>query len=80
MPTQPKKCPHGKRKSRCKECGGSELCIHKKQKSQCKECIKKDNEKWKERILALENQIKYWIKHKPEKMIEIVHLFYSEYL
>ena len=246
MPTQPKKCPHGKRKSRCKECGGSSICMHGKQKSTCKECggssicmhgkrkstckecggsrlcktplcethasnpayngyclrccifmcphlqvvrnyktkenevvcrimkmipectwisdckiedgcskrrpdlrvdlgthvliveidehehavyectcehrrmmeisqdfghrnvvfIRfnpdrytdhkgnhvnscwqynkkgimelKDNEKWEERILALENQIKYWIKHKPEKMIEVVHLFYSE--
>jgi hypothetical protein len=33
-----KKCEHGKRKSRCKECGGSELCEHNNQKYQCKEC------------------------------------------
>jgi hypothetical protein len=33
-----KKCEHGKRKSRCKECGGSELCLHNKQKYQCKDC------------------------------------------
>ena len=32
------KCEHGKRKSRCKECGGSEICEHGKRKSRCKEC------------------------------------------
>ena len=32
------KCEHNKRKSRCKECGGSELCDHDKLKSQCKDC------------------------------------------
>jgi len=32
------KCEHNKRKSRCKECGGSELCDHNKLKYQCKEC------------------------------------------
>jgi hypothetical protein len=34
-----KKCPHGKRKSRCIECGGSSICVHKKEKSQCKDCL-----------------------------------------
>jgi hypothetical protein len=29
---------HEKRKSRCKECGGSEICEHQRQKSKCKEC------------------------------------------
>ena len=33
-----KKCEHGKQKSQCKECGGSNICEHGKQKSQCKEC------------------------------------------
>lgn len=32
------KCEHNKRKSRCKDCVGSELCEHKKIKSACKEC------------------------------------------
>jgi hypothetical protein len=32
------KCEHGKRKSRCKECDGSEFCEHGKRKSRCKEC------------------------------------------
>ena len=32
------KCIHNKRKSRCKECGGSQICINEKQKYQCKEC------------------------------------------
>ena len=31
-------CIHDRRKSQCKECGGSEICIHDRQKSQCKEC------------------------------------------
>ena len=31
-------CPHGRRRSRCKECGGSSLCEHGRQRSQCKEC------------------------------------------
>jgi len=32
------KCEHGKRKERCKECGGSEICEHGKRKERCKEC------------------------------------------
>ena len=31
-------CIHNKRKTVCKECGGSSLCIHDKQKNNCKEC------------------------------------------
>ena len=33
-----KKCEHGKRKTRCIECGGSEICSHGKQKGKCKDC------------------------------------------
>jgi len=32
------KCEHGKRKSYCKECGGSQICEHERIKSSCKEC------------------------------------------
>jgi hypothetical protein len=32
------KCEHGKRKSRCKECGGASICDHGRIKSTCKEC------------------------------------------
>ena len=32
------KCEHGKRISRCVDCGGSEICEHKKIKSRCVEC------------------------------------------
>jgi hypothetical protein len=32
------KCEHGKRKIRCKECGGSSICEHGRQKSTCREC------------------------------------------
>ena len=32
------KCEHGKRKERCKECGGSAFCEHGKLKARCKEC------------------------------------------
>ena len=31
-------CPHGKRRSRCKECGGGSICEHGRRRSQCKEC------------------------------------------
>ena len=31
-------CPHGRRKSCCKDCGGSSICPHRRQKGQCKEC------------------------------------------
>jgi hypothetical protein len=31
-------CPHSRRKSRCKECGGSSFCEHGRRKYQCKEC------------------------------------------
>ena len=31
-------CPHGRRKSQCKECGGSEICEHNRIRSYCKEC------------------------------------------
>ena len=33
-----KNCPHGKQKSKCRECGGSSFCSHGKHKSQCREC------------------------------------------
>ena len=37
--TKPRKhCEHGKRKHRCKECGGASICEHGRQKPQCKEC------------------------------------------
>ena len=31
-------CPHGRRRERCKECGGSQICEHGRQRSRCKEC------------------------------------------
>ena len=31
-------CPHGRRRSQCKECGGSGICEHGRQRSDCKEC------------------------------------------
>lgn len=31
-------CEHGKRKSRCLDCGGSEMCNHNKRRSRCVEC------------------------------------------
>ena len=33
-----KKCEHGRRRSICKECGGSAICEHGRQRHQCKEC------------------------------------------
>jgi hypothetical protein len=32
------RCIHGKQRSRCKECGGSQICEHGKQRSRCKDC------------------------------------------
>ena len=32
------KCPHGRQKSQCVECGGSYICEHGKRKNQCVEC------------------------------------------
>ena len=31
-------CPHGKWRSRCKECGGASICEHGRRRSRCKEC------------------------------------------
>ena len=31
-------CPHGHRRSICKECGGSQICEHGRHRSVCKEC------------------------------------------
>jgi hypothetical protein len=32
------KCEHGKRRSRCKDCGGGSICEHDKIRSSCKDC------------------------------------------
>ena len=31
-------CPHGRRRNKCKECGGSQICEHGRVRSVCKEC------------------------------------------
>jgi len=31
-------CPHGRRRSRCKECGGASICEHGRRRNICKEC------------------------------------------
>ena len=31
-------CPHGRQRSKCKECGGSQICEHGRQRHRCKEC------------------------------------------
>ena len=31
-------CPHGRRRTQCKECGGASICEHGRRRSQCKEC------------------------------------------
>jgi len=31
-------CPHGRQRSRCKECGGASICEHGRRRSRCKEC------------------------------------------
>ena len=32
------KCEHDRKKSKCKQCGGSNICKHGRQKAQCKDC------------------------------------------
>ena len=32
------KCWHGKKRSRCKDCGGGSICEHQRQRSTCKDC------------------------------------------
>jgi hypothetical protein len=34
-------------------------------------------EEWNKRLLLLQNQIQYWIDNTPEKIVEIVQLFYN---
>ena len=31
-------CPHGRKRSTCKECGGKGICEHGRRRAQCKEC------------------------------------------
>ena len=31
-------CEHGRRKDRCKECGGPSFCEHARRRSECKKC------------------------------------------
>ena len=31
-------CPHGRQRSRCKECGGASICEHGRDRYICKEC------------------------------------------
>ena len=33
-------CPHARRRTQCKECGGGSICEHGRQRSKCKECKK----------------------------------------
>ena len=35
-------CEHGRRRSGCKECGGSQICEHGRERSKCKECVTVD--------------------------------------
>ena len=35
MPTP---CPHGRRRTQCRECGGGSICEHGRRRSHCKEC------------------------------------------
>lgn len=38
-PAKNVKCPHGRQKSFCKECGGNAICQHGRHKYSCKECV-----------------------------------------
>jgi hypothetical protein len=32
------KCPHGRKRNMCKECGGASICEHNRLRNTCKEC------------------------------------------
>ena len=34
----PPRCPHGRQRYFCKECGGGGICEHGRRRSKCKEC------------------------------------------
>ena len=36
---QKHKCPHGRQRSQCKQCGGSQFCEHGRRKDTCKQCM-----------------------------------------
>lgn len=80
-----KKCPHGKQKSFCKDCGGSQICEHNKHKSQCKDCggsgicehNKVLNKEWNTRIQLLTQSISKYLHTIPEKEINVEYLFYD---
>lgn len=36
-------CSHGKRKERCRDCGGSEFCLHGRRKYRCRICEEESN-------------------------------------
>ena len=38
-------CEHQRRRSTCKDCGGSSICEHQRPKSRCKECRSKAADK-----------------------------------
>lgn len=38
MTRKRKKCPHGKRRDECVECGGSGVCVHRRLRKDCVEC------------------------------------------
>jgi hypothetical protein len=40
---------------------------------------KNNNKEWNTRLSMLTNQIQYWIDNKPEKMIEIIELYYDNF-
>ena len=35
---QTQRCPHGRQRSKCKECGGGSVCEHGRERYRCKEC------------------------------------------
>ena len=37
--TKQAKCPHNRRRSDCKQCGGPSICEHNRRRSRCKECV-----------------------------------------
>lgn len=40
--------------------------------------VKTRTDEWTDRMNSLTNQIEYWVKHRTEKMVEVVNLYFDE--
>ena len=60
-------CPHGRQRSKCKECGGKGICEHGRRRSQCKECGGASN--LRARSSALSMQGVRWVSESASTVV-----------